>query len=141
MIAPQIVAEVRRLLAERKHSHREIAHRTGTCRGTVGAIASGRRPDYEPPDEDEGEEPAGPPRRCPNCGGLVCVPCRLCRVRKTIAAGRRLAPRRKSVEIGQPLELDLRPEHRTRFEDVRTRRRESDELSGRRSTAGENSRD
>ena len=124
MIAPQIVAEVRRLLAERKHSHRKIARLTGICRGSVGAIASGRRPDYEPSEEDEEEEPTGPPRRCPNCGGLVYVPCRLCRIRKALAEKRRPAPRRATVESGEPLELDLRPEHRTRFEDVRTWRRE-----------------
>ena len=130
MISPQIVAEVRRLLAEGKHSHREIARLTGICRGTVGAIASGRRPDYEPPDEeeDEGEGPMGPPRRCPNCGGLVFVPCRLCRVRKSIAGKRRPAPRRTTAEVGQPLELALRPEHRARFEEVRTWRREPSDV-------------
>ena len=99
MISPQIVAEVRRLLAEEKHSHRKIARLTGISRGSVGAIASGRRPDYEPlREEDEEEEPAGPPRRCPNCGGLVYVPCRLCRVRKT--HGREAGVRRRGADGG-----------------------------------------
>ena len=128
MISPQIVAEVRRLLAEGKRSHREIARLTGISRGTVGAIASGRRPEYEPLEEDEGEGPTGPPRRCPNCGGLVFVPCRLCRVRKALAGKRRLVPRRTMAEVGQPLELALRPEHRARFEEVRTWRREPSDV-------------
>ena len=47
MIAAAKIKEVERLLAENQLSHRKIAKATGISRATVGAIASGRRPDYE----------------------------------------------------------------------------------------------
>ena len=43
MIEPQLVERVEQLLAEDKLSHRKIARITGVSRGTIGAIASGRR--------------------------------------------------------------------------------------------------
>ena len=47
MIAPSIANQIKRLLAEGKYSQRKIARMTGVSRGTVGAIAGGKRPDYE----------------------------------------------------------------------------------------------
>ena len=50
----------------------------------------------------------GPPRRCPNCGGLVYVPCRLCRVRKTLAekpasgAATQVGGDRRAAGVGSP---------------------------------------
>ncbi|MHB1033877.1 MAG: hypothetical protein ACYC35_02710 [Pirellulales bacterium] len=84
MLLPGIVQEVQRLLAEGRLSQRKIALAAGVARATVGAIASGARPDYtcpEPVDDDEFPEILGPLGRCPSCGGLVYMPCRLCRVR------------------------------------------------------------
>ena len=82
MIAPEIVLDIRRHLAEAKLSQRQIARLTGISRATIGAIASGRRPDYAPRvRDDEPERPQGPAVRCPGCGGRVYLPCRLCRVR------------------------------------------------------------
>lgn len=127
MIAPKIVAEIRRLLVEEKISQRKIGRLAGVSRGTVAAIASGKRPDYEElyrQSWDESDEPAGPPERCPGCGGLVYMPCQLCRARTITAKRPRLVPRCTAVLRDGPLELDLRPEHRTRYEQVRTRRRE-----------------
>ena len=120
MIAPAIVIEVRRLLAETKLSQRKIARVAGVSRGTVGTIASGRRPDYEslPRDEDEIDEPAGPPARCGGCGGMVYMPCRLCRVQQAAPRQRRPAMRQDD----DSLNLMLRPEHHARYEEVRTRR-------------------
>ena len=40
MIAPKVVDEIRRLLAQRKLSQRKIAKRLRISRGTVGAIAA-----------------------------------------------------------------------------------------------------
>ncbi len=123
MIAPQIVTEIRRLLAVGGLSQRKIAERMGVCRGTVHAIASGRRPDYEPlPRTDDDEESAGPAARCPGCGGMVYLPCRLCRMRRTLAQKLRVAPRGRAIEPFQPADLDLRPDHRARYEEVRTGR-------------------
>lgn len=83
MIGVGMVAEIRRLLAEGQLSQRKIAKLTGISRATIGAIASGRRPDYEPRQADDlFDRPQGPPRRCRNCGGLVYLPCKLCRVRQ-----------------------------------------------------------
>jgi hypothetical protein len=134
MIAPDTVAEIQRLLAERTHSQRKIALLAGVCRGTVGAIAAGKRPDYETlrqPEDDLWDEPTGPPQRCPVCGGMVYMPCRLCHARKANAK-KRPAVARATGGTGlasgtpvQPFRLDLRPEHRARYEEVRAWRRQN----------------
>ncbi len=84
MISPLLVDNVRALLAQPGYSQRRIAALTGVSRASVGAIASGRRPDYparrDPEDEFDALE-SGPAVRCPTCGGRVFLPCRLCRVR------------------------------------------------------------
>lgn len=126
MIAPELVQHVERLLAEGRLSQRKIAKLTGLSRGTVGAIATGRRPDYEAlrrrRQEQEPPERTGPPQRCPGCGALVLMPCLACEL-KSDARG---APKRRpGPPSGHPdaiLELDLRPEHRARYERVRARR-------------------
>ncbi|REK06800.1 MAG: helix-turn-helix domain-containing protein [Planctomycetota bacterium] len=83
MLAPGKVLEVQKLLAEGRLSQRKIAKVLGVSRATVGAIASGKRPDYAARQRArEAEfEPLGPIERCPTCGGRVYMPCRLCRVR------------------------------------------------------------
>ncbi len=80
MVSQTMVDHVRRLLAERKISQRQIARQLEISRGTVGAIASGKRLDYvrKPPEESFCLLPAV---RCPGCGGHVHPPCRLCRAR------------------------------------------------------------
>jgi hypothetical protein len=126
MIAPKVVAEIRRLLAEETLSQRKIGQLMGVSRGSVAAIASGRRPDYEElyhqSWDEQGDEPAGPPERCPGCGGMVYMPCQLCRARKTIAKRPRLVPPRGAVPADELLELNLRPEHLARYEEVRAGR-------------------
>ena len=117
MIAPKIVADVRRLLAEETHSQRKIARLTGISRGTVGAIASGRRLDYDNFDNGDLEEPSGPPERCPGCGGMVYMPCLLCQARKESAENPRGSARGSG---GVPVRagLELRPEHHARYRQV-----------------------
>jgi transcriptional regulator with XRE-family HTH domain len=127
MIAPQIVADVRRLLTEELLSQRKIARLTGVSRSTIAAIASGKRPDYEllrQLRENDWEEPTGPAVRCPGCGNRVYMPCQLCRILKRIAEKRRAtglasATRRPVAETFEPLGLNLRPEHHARYEEVR----------------------
>jgi transcriptional regulator with XRE-family HTH domain len=117
MLAPGLVTEVRRLLSEKKLSQRKIARLVGVSRGTIGAIAAGRRPDYaalRKPDDDA-EKPSGPPERCPGCGGMVYLPCRLCRTRVAIKT---YAPPRWQDAI-EPLGLNLRPDHYARYQQVR----------------------
>ena len=84
MIAPAVVDEIKRLLEEEALSQRKIARRTGASRGTVNAIALGKRPDYEACRGERGGDfvtPGGPAVRCPSCGGMVQMPCLACRVR------------------------------------------------------------
>ena len=81
MIAKGMVDEIKRLLAAGNLSQRKIAKQTGISRATVGAIASGKRPEYPARVPNDDYRPAGPPVRCPGCGGRVYAPCQLCRVR------------------------------------------------------------
>ena len=101
MIAQAIADEVERLLAEGRLSHREIARATGISRGTVGAIALGKRKQRQTVRLFlDPTRPLGPPERCRECGGLVYAPCILCRVRawKAGQVASRLNP---STENGQ----------------------------------------
>ena len=85
MLPLALVEEIRQLLEEGQLSQRKIAAKLGVSRGTVGAIASGRRGIY-------GREPeAGElvlacldqvPERCPGCGAMVYKPCLLCHTRR-----------------------------------------------------------
>ncbi len=121
MLAAKTVAEIQRLLDLKTHSQRRIAAIVGVSRGSVAAIASGKRRDV-PADaaDDAPMEPSGPPARCPGCGGLVYMPCVLCRLRKERP---RAAARRRPSELPASLRLDLRPEHRERYEEARRRRK------------------
>jgi hypothetical protein len=82
MLSPAKVEEVRRLLARGNVSQRKIARLLDVSRGSVNAIASGKRPDYPVKEPDEDDLRCWlPPVRCSGCGGMVYAPCRLCRVR------------------------------------------------------------
>jgi hypothetical protein len=83
MISQGIVDQIVRLLADGRMSQRKIARAVGVSRGTIGAIAKGHRPRVRRAEDRWGEpiRPLGPPRRCGSCGGLVFMPCLLCRVR------------------------------------------------------------
>jgi hypothetical protein len=77
-----LVHEAARLLHEGELSHRQIAARLGVSRGTVGAIASGRRSLFGREKRlDLPSEPTTPPTRCPQCGYRVHMPCHICRIR------------------------------------------------------------
>ena len=102
MIAPTLVAEIRRLLVEEGLSQRHVAQLTGVSRGTVHAIATGKRPAYERRGrhfDADFSPPDGPLRRCPDCGGMVHMPCLLCRVREMTRRDR--APQRQRRLPGQ----------------------------------------
>jgi hypothetical protein len=124
MISPLVVAEIQRLLVGKKHSHRVIGEMLGVSRNTVGAVALGRHRNIgvDPNGDAEGE-PIGPPKRCPTCGGMVYMPCRLCRLRNENEANPR-PPQREHDErnAAASAELNLRPEHQVRYQKVRVRR-------------------
>jgi hypothetical protein len=87
VINPARVQLVEQLLSEKKFSQRVIARLAGVSRGSVGAIAAGRRPDYgndNPAPDNDHWAPSGPIVRCPRCGGRVFAPCRLCHVRERV---------------------------------------------------------
>jgi hypothetical protein len=88
MITKAVVKEIRRMLLEGRRSQRSIAQCLGVSRGTVNAIARGRRRDSQSEqDDDKGfTRPTGLPVRCPGCGGLTQMPCLLCYVRARRAA-------------------------------------------------------
>lgn len=122
MLAPWVVQRVKQLLAEGRHSQRQIAQITGVSRGTVHALATGKRrdpPEAKPGGSHADEPPPGAVQRCNGCGALVQTPCLLCRVRRLVAEGR--LPRPKNASEGV-LGLGLREEHRRRYEQVRKRR-------------------
>jgi hypothetical protein len=132
MIASSRIAEVQRLLVEGKHSQRKIAQLTGVSRGTIGAIALGQRPDYTANKASRcgAEEPLGPPQRCAGCGGMVYMPCRLCRDRKAQrqrACAANPAAAAQAAEIYERPGLELRADHRVRYEEVRAARRRADD--------------
>ena len=85
MLPLATVQEIRRLLDEGQLSQRKIAAKLGVSRGTVGAIASGRRGLFGREPETDQPDPCSldlPPERCPGCGGRVYKPCVLCITRK-----------------------------------------------------------
>jgi hypothetical protein len=76
------VIEIDRLLKEGELSQRKIAVRLGVSRGTVTAIASGRRGLHGQDSRHEDESMRkSPPERCPRCGYFVSLPCLVCRTR------------------------------------------------------------
>jgi len=97
MLTLEKVLEVKRLLDERSLSRRAIAAQTGVSRGSVNAIANGERGLHGRPADELDVD--GLPRlstvaeRCPECGGLVFMPCVLCEARRYARAteGRRQA--------------------------------------------------
>jgi len=94
VIGAAVVDQIRGLLTAGRLSQRKIAEGIGVSRGTVNAIARGRRPDYVARRAASAAEftPSGPPVRCPGCGGMVQMPCLLCHVR-AVKQRRRLPPR------------------------------------------------
>lgn len=74
-ISASQAAEVGVLLDEGQHSHRAIAKLTGVSRGSVQAIAVGRRPRTQTPQPDRLEEFTA------DCGGTRCGTCVFCRAR------------------------------------------------------------
>lgn len=129
MLAPEKVQQIRQMLAEGKYSQRRIARMLGVSRGTVLAIANNRRPDYEALRRARQEQQelalvqfSGPPRRCPDCGGKVYMPCLACQARRWAEKDGRTRPRLPLAGCEEPLGLDLREEHRLRYLRIRARR-------------------
>jgi hypothetical protein len=84
MLATALIQEVDRLLTEGQLSQREIAERLGVSRGTVSAVARGRRGLHgkdTAAEEMHSSAPASALLRCPRCGYRIYAPCLICRTR------------------------------------------------------------
>lgn len=93
MLPASLVHEIDRLLKGGQLSHRQIALRLGVSRGTISAIANGRRGLHgkEPNEKTRTTCPTSPPTRCPGCGYRVYLPCLVCSARKMKQSRRRTA--------------------------------------------------
>jgi len=127
-IAPETETEIARLL-DAGWSRRAVATATRTSRGTVDAIATGRRAAdlsaraeaaRRRPEPGRGayadREPAAV-ARCGECGGLVQPPCRACAVRRQL--------RRAAGPPGaddEPLTISLMAEDFKRYVEIRQAR-------------------
>ena len=80
MLPLKLVEEVKRLIDDGHLSQRQIAQAVGVSRGTVNAIARGRRGVYGRI-EDQVQRPTSIVERCPGCGAVVTMPCILCQAR------------------------------------------------------------
>lgn len=81
MISAEKASEVRELL-QQGLPYREIAAKTAVSRGTVESISKGKWKGKKQP--IPGPRPVfstNQYERCPGCGGLVLMPCLLCRIR------------------------------------------------------------
>lgn len=81
MLPIEVVAEVQRLLECGQHSQRQIALLVGVSRGTVHAIATGKRGLHGREGSPATQPVEAVPERCPGCGTRVYLPCILCRAR------------------------------------------------------------
>ena len=85
MLKPQIVLKILFLLKEKKYSQRKIAKILGVSRGTVNAIAQGKKKLRSCMTVQENSSfilPKGPPRRCLTCGAKTKMPCLACQLRE-----------------------------------------------------------
>lgn len=124
MLPPAIIREIKLLLEEGHHSRREIAERIGVSRGSVTAVAKSKRKvdDYLQQVPKIKPKPLGTPRRCPSCDAVVQMPCKLCQTRELMF--RKTLPPLEPV-VDMPVGLNLRPEERARYAQVRRWRREA----------------
>ena len=94
MLAPAVVVEIQRLLAEHQLSQRAIARQLGVSRGIIQLVAQGKRrvQAARPEQPSLASRRSGPLQRCPGCGGRVHLPCLVCRLRAAARAQPRLSP-------------------------------------------------
>jgi hypothetical protein len=119
VIEPSVIYRIEHLLAEKRWSQRKIARMANVSRGTVAAVASGRRRAHRVPPVNREDESIGPVQRCPGCGGMASMPCRLCRSRELAA---RRDPRSPRITCDASLRLELSEEHQKRYLEVRRQR-------------------
>lgn len=109
MLAKPLIKEIDRLLKKGDLSQRKIAAKLHVSRGTVSAIANGRRGLYGREvgdDELSSLRPSTPPERCPRCGYRIYVPCLICSSRdfqqRRAVLRRAASAERSSVPHAEP---------------------------------------
>ena len=84
MINNIIIQKIQILLKQGKMSQRQIAKNLGVSRGTVHAVAKGKRT-LTTAKTVFWVAPTGQPKRCPQCGGHVRMPCLACQILEGIS--------------------------------------------------------
>ena len=110
MLAQEIVAEARRLLAQAL-PQREVYRRMNgrISRGSLHRLAAGK---YRDRGDDDPDPPPGPGIRCPSCGAsLVALPCIACAVRARAEV--------TGDDGEEEPTIQLRPAERARYEEIR----------------------
>ena len=79
MIDNAVIQNIQMLLKQGKMSQRQIAKNIGVSRGTVQSVAKGKRA-LAAPKAASWIAPTGQPKRCPQCGGHVRMPCLACQI-------------------------------------------------------------
>lgn len=92
-------------------SMREVARRLGVSKATVANVRDGKGIWFDEPKKPEITAGKGEPERCPECGRLVVMPCIACQV-TVVGFVTKDAPKVTA-------EIELKPEHRRRYEQVK----------------------
>ena len=79
MINNIVIQKIQILLKQGEMSQRQIAKHIGVSRGTVQAVAKGKRT-LKTVNAASWVAPTGQPRRCPQCGSHVRMPCLACQI-------------------------------------------------------------
>lgn len=86
MLEKDLIHHAQEMLLDGRLSYRKIAEQLGVSRSSIAKIAAARRKTIVVPkplqiSEDSWYQDEGQFTRCPGCGGMVHLPCRLCDVR------------------------------------------------------------
>lgn len=122
MISETRIMIAEQLISEGRLSQRRIARETGLSRGTIHALAVGKRKIQERKPQFLIEHNRKSPFvRCPDCGSMVRIPCVFCTIRKHINRVRRTICEGRAVECT----VDLAGEEKKRYLEVRKWREQS----------------
>jgi len=80
MIDNTVIKKIQTLVQQGQMSQRKIAKLLGVSRGTVQAVAHGKRTLHRNPSANHWIAPSGQPQRCPKCGSCVRMPCLACQL-------------------------------------------------------------
>lgn len=81
MLEDSVIKQIQMLVQQGHLSQRKIAKQLGVSRGTVQAVANGKRIERSGhPASATWIAPSGQPQRSPLCGGRVRMPCLACQL-------------------------------------------------------------